>query len=30
MTSSPVAHRSVEELWYILEGQGEVWRKSRN
>ena len=28
MTSSPVAHRSVEELWYILEGQGEVWRKS--
>jgi mannose-6-phosphate isomerase-like protein (cupin superfamily) len=27
-TSSPVAHRHVEEIWYILEGQGEVWRKN--
>lgn len=27
-TSSPVAHRHVEEIWYILEGVGEVWRKN--
>lgn len=25
--SLAVAHRSVEEVWYFLEGQGEVWRK---
>jgi mannose-6-phosphate isomerase-like protein (cupin superfamily) len=24
-TSAPVKHRKVEELWYILEGHGEVW-----
>lgn len=22
----PVYHRTVEETWYILEGQGRVWR----
>ncbi len=27
-TSSPVVHRSIEEIWYILEGKGEVWRKA--
>lgn len=26
-TSSAVEHQHVEEIWYILEGQGEVWRK---
>jgi mannose-6-phosphate isomerase-like protein (cupin superfamily) len=26
--SSPVRHRIVEELWYFLEGEGEVWRDS--
>jgi mannose-6-phosphate isomerase-like protein (cupin superfamily) len=26
-TSSAVAHRSVEELWYVLSGAGEVWRR---
>lgn len=26
-TSIPVAHRSVEEIWYVLTGQGEMWRK---
>ena len=26
-TSSPVVHRHVEEIWYILKGEGEVWRK---
>ena len=27
-TSTAVAHRTVEEVWYILQGQGQVWRKS--
>ena len=25
--SLPVAHRTVEEVWYFLEGTGQVWRK---
>ncbi len=25
--SSPVQHKSVEEIWYFLEGEGEVWRR---
>ena len=25
-TSRPVYHRTVEEVWYILEGRGQVWR----
>ncbi len=24
--TKPVAHRSVEELWYVLAGRGELWR----
>ena len=24
--SRPVYHRTVEEVWYILEGVGQVWR----
>ena len=24
--SRPVSHRSVEEMWYVLEGRGHVWR----
>ena len=24
--SRPVRHRQVEELWYVLEGHGQVWR----
>ena len=24
--SRPVWHRTVEEIWYILEGRGQVWR----
>ena len=24
--SKPVWHRTVEEIWYILEGAGQVWR----
>jgi len=25
-TSRAVSHKTVEELWYFLEGEGEVWR----
>jgi mannose-6-phosphate isomerase-like protein (cupin superfamily) len=25
--SEPVAHRTVEELWYVISGQGRMWRK---
>ena len=25
--SAPVSHRTVEEIWYVVSGQGEVWRK---
>ncbi len=24
--SRPVYHRTVEEIWYVLEGRGRVWR----
>ena len=26
-TSVAVAHRSVEEIWFVLSGRGEMWRK---
>jgi len=26
-TSKAVAHRSVEEIWLVLSGRGEMWRK---
>ena len=26
-TSIAVAHRTVEELWYVVSGRGEMWRK---
>lgn len=25
-TSTAVSHKTVEEIWYFLEGDGEVWR----
>jgi mannose-6-phosphate isomerase-like protein (cupin superfamily) len=28
LTSRAVAHDSVEEIWYVLRGEGEIWRKS--
>ena len=28
--SHAVAHRSVEEIWYVLSGEGEIWRRSGN
>ena len=27
-TSRAVAHRTVEEIWFFLEGRGEMWLKS--
>ena len=26
-TSGAVAHHSVEELWYVVSGRGQLWRK---
>ena len=26
-TSIAVAHRTVEEIWFVLSGRGEMWRK---
>ena len=26
-TSVAVAHRTIEEIWYFVSGQGEMWRK---
>jgi mannose-6-phosphate isomerase-like protein (cupin superfamily) len=26
--SAPVSHRTVEEIWYVLEGYGHIWRNS--
>jgi mannose-6-phosphate isomerase-like protein (cupin superfamily) len=25
--SRPVAHHSVDEIWYILHGRGQMWRR---
>jgi mannose-6-phosphate isomerase-like protein (cupin superfamily) len=30
MVSQAVAHHTVEEIWFIVSGQGEMWRKSGN
>lgn len=30
VTSAAVAHRTVEEIWYVLSGAGEMWRKQGN
>ncbi|MEI7946623.1 MAG: cupin domain-containing protein [bacterium] len=27
MCSLPVMHRTVEELWYVVGGAGELWRQ---
>ena len=29
-TSGAVAHRTVEEIWYVMQGRGEMWRKHEN
>ena len=28
--SAPVAHRTVEEIWYVVAGEGELWRRYRD
>jgi mannose-6-phosphate isomerase-like protein (cupin superfamily) len=28
-TSIAVAHRSVEEIWFVIGGRGEMWRKGQ-
>jgi mannose-6-phosphate isomerase-like protein (cupin superfamily) len=25
--SKPVQHRTVEEIWYVLSGSGQMWRR---
>ena len=27
-TARAVAHRSVEEIWYVIAGHGEMWRRA--
>jgi len=27
-TSRAVAHRTVEEIWYVLAGRGQMWRRA--
>jgi mannose-6-phosphate isomerase-like protein (cupin superfamily) len=27
VTTMAVRHRTVEELWYVLDGVGEIWRR---
>jgi mannose-6-phosphate isomerase-like protein (cupin superfamily) len=29
-TSRAIAHRSVDEIWYVLSGAGEMWLKTGN
>ena len=29
-TSTAVAHRTVEEIWYFVNGRGEMWRKLKD
>ena len=26
-TSTAVEHRTIEEIWYVLEGEGQMWRQ---
>jgi mannose-6-phosphate isomerase-like protein (cupin superfamily) len=29
-TSRAVTHRTVEEIWYVVAGRGEMWRRQGN
>jgi mannose-6-phosphate isomerase-like protein (cupin superfamily) len=29
-TSRAVAHRTVDEIWYVLSGNGEMWRRQQD
>ena len=26
-TSTAVVHRTIEEIWYVLQGRGQMWRR---
>jgi len=26
--SAPIRHRSVDEIWFVLSGRGEMWRRA--
>lgn len=28
--SRAIRHRSVDEIWYIISGEGEMWRRARD
>ncbi len=28
MVSDAVKHKTVEEIWYVISGHGEIWRKN--
>jgi mannose-6-phosphate isomerase-like protein (cupin superfamily) len=28
MVAKAVAHRTIEEIWYVVRGRGRIWRKS--
>ena len=28
VVAKPVAHRTVEEIWFVLGGQGRLWRRA--
>jgi mannose-6-phosphate isomerase-like protein (cupin superfamily) len=30
LTSKAIRHRTVEELWYVVSGQGEMWRQGHD
>lgn len=29
-TSTAVTHRTVEEIWFVVSGRGEMWRKRQS
>jgi mannose-6-phosphate isomerase-like protein (cupin superfamily) len=29
-TSAAVAHRTVDEIWYVLTGRGQMWRRQHD
>jgi mannose-6-phosphate isomerase-like protein (cupin superfamily) len=28
MTSAPCRHRTIDEIWFVISGSGEFWRRS--
>lgn len=30
VTSKPVSHKTVSEIWHVVSGAGEIWRKQGN